>query len=473
MTAPEFPLQPFLATATDRTIREPARDIPVIAECDVAVLGGGTSGLCAAVAAARQGASVVLVEHYGFLGGMATSSLVNIWHSFYGMDRKTKIIGGVPDDLIAGLKGFDAVYNADAENETAHWVLDSEKCKFVCDDLVLASGVKLMLHTSLAGVLRDGRRIDAALVESKSGRGAIVANTYLDCTGDADLVRFAGVQTQVGNAVGGCQAPSLCFRLTDVDLSQTGFEKVQAELFKTPMNYNNGHYPPLLWASRWPGQENEWMAAGVRVLDVNSANADDLTRAEIEGRYQLRWFLEQARRLPGWQDVRLTGIGTQIGPRESHRIIADHELTREEVLYGHRFPDAIAQGTYPIDIHNPSGPGIVFEDLDGTRREVKGDRTTLVGRWDGLGPDEPKRDTLCYQVPLGGLVPRELDNVMAAGRNIGASHESAGAIRVMVNCMQAGQAAGVAAALAGKRGVRAAEADQVRTRLVEMGMPLL
>ncbi|MEN6401656.1 MAG: FAD-dependent oxidoreductase, partial [Armatimonadia bacterium] len=214
MTTPQFPLQPFLATPTGRTIREPAREIPVIAECDVAVLGGGTSGLCAAVAAARQGASVVLVEHYGFLGGMATSSLVNIWHSFYGMDRKTKIIGGVPDDLIGGLKRFDAVYNADAEGETMHWVLDSEKCKFVCDDLVLASGVKLMLHTSLAGVLRDGRRLQAALVESKSGRGAIVANTYIDCTGDADLVRFAGVQTQVGNAVGGCQAPSLCFRLT-------------------------------------------------------------------------------------------------------------------------------------------------------------------------------------------------------------------------------------------------------------------
>lgn len=473
MNKPQLPLQPFLPQTTGRTVTEPARDLPVVAECDVAVLGGGTSGICAAVAAARLGASVVLVEHYGFLGGMATSSLVNIWHSFYGMDRKTKIIGGVPDDLIAGLKGFDAVYNADAENETAHWVLDSEKCKFVCDDVVLASGVKLMLHTSLAGVLRDGRQIKAALVENKSGRGALVAKTYIDCTGDADLVRFAGVETQVGNAAGACQAPSLCFRLTGMDLAQTGFEKVQAELFKTPMDYNLGPYPPLLWASRWPGQDNEWMAAGVRVLDIDSSKADDLTRAEIEGRYQLRWFLAQAKGLPGWQDVRLIAMGTQIGPRESHRIIADHELTREEVLDGHRFPDAIAQGTYPIDIHNPSGPGIIFEDLDGTRREVKGDRTTLTGRWDGLGENNPKRDTLCYQVPLGCLIPRDLDNVMAAGRNIGASHESAGAIRVMVNCMQAGQAAGVAAALAGEREVRAVEAGEVRARLVEMGMPLL
>lgn len=470
----KFPLQNYLPEAPGRVVHEPARDVPVLAECDVAVLGGGTSGICAAAAAARNGASVVLVEHYGFLGGMATASLVNIWHSFYGMDHRTKVIGGLPDELIDGLRRFDGVYNADAENETLHWVIDSETCRFVCDDLVLGSGVKLLLHTSLTGVTRDGGRITAAFLENKTGRGAILASTFIDCTGDADLIRFAGVPTQVGNAAGGCQAPSLCYRIENIDTSRSDFGKVQAELFKTPMDYNNGQYPPLLWASRWPGQEQEYMAAGVRVLDINAADGLDMTRAEVEGRYQLRWFLDQARKLPGWEDMRLITIAPQIGTRESHRILADHELTREEVLQGVRFPDAIAQGTYPIDIHNPSGPGIVFERLDGTRHEVKGDRTTISDRWDGQPEGAPLRDTLCYQVPYRCLIPRVLENVLVAGRSIGASHESAGAIRVMVNCMQAGQAAGIAAALAGNGGeVRGIEVGELQTRLRELGMPLL
>lgn len=466
-----FPLQPYLPAPSAGFVHEPARDVPVIAECDVAVLGGGMTGVCAAAAAARQGKSVVLVEHYGFLGGMATSSMVLIWHSFYGMDRRTKIMGGLLDELIAGLKSFEGVYNADPAGETLHWVIDSEKCKFVCDDLALGSDVKLLLHTSLAGVIRDGRRITAALVENKSGRGAILAKTFIDCTGDADLIRFAGVETELGDAEGGCQAPSLCFRFEGVDPARVNFPWVQAELFKLTMDYNGGKYPPLLWGVHWPGNSTQFMAAGVRVLNVNAADAPDLTRAEIEGRYQLRWFLREARKLPGWENLRLVAMGTQIGTRESHRILADHQLTRDELLHGERFPDAIGQGTYPVDIHNPSGPGIIFCDLDGLRREIAGDTTQTVSRWDGQPDDASKRDTLCYQIPYRSLIPRDLDNVLVGGRCMGATHESAGAIRVMVNCMQTGQAAGVAAAqMTGD--VRAVDVRVLQSRLCDLGMPL-
>ena len=467
----QFPLQPYLPAPSSGFVHEPARDVPVIAECDVAVLGGGMTGVCAAAAAARQGKSVVLVEHYGFLGGMATSSMVLIWHSFYGMDRRTKIMGGLLDELIAGLRGFEGVYNADPDGETLHWVIDSEKCKFVCDDLVLGSGVKLLLHTSLAGVIRDGRRITAALVENKSGRGAILAKTFIDCTGDADLIRFAGVETELGNAEGGCQAPSLCFRFEGVDPVRVNFQQVQAELFKLTMDYNGGKYPPLLWGVRWPGNPTQFMAAGVRVLNINAADGLDLTRAEIEGRYQLRWFLREARRLRGWEGLRLVAMGTQIGTRESHRILADHQLTRDELLYGERFPDAIGQGTYPVDIHNPSGPGIIFCDLDGLRREIAGDTTQTVSRWDGQLEDAPRRDTLCYQIPYRSLIPRDLDNVLVGGRCLGATHESAGAIRVMVNCMQTGQAAGIAAART-RDNVRGVDVGDLQSRLRELGMPL-
>ena len=246
---------------------------------------------------------------------------------------------------------------------------------------------------------------------------------------------------------------------------------VQARLFELTMDYNGGKYPPLLWGVHWPGSTTEFMAAGVRVLDINAADGLDMTRAEIEGRYQLRWFLKEARKLPGWENLRLIAMGTQIGTRESHRIAAEHQLTREEVLSGHRFEDVIGQGTYPVDIHNPSGPGIIFENLDGIRREVKGDRTQLTSRWDGQPEDAPLRDTLCYQIPYRSLIPRGLDNVLVGGRCMGAPHEAAGAIRVMVNCMQTGQAVGIAAALPGDD-VRETEVGEMQGRLRETGMPL-
>ncbi|MBU0611441.1 MAG: FAD-dependent oxidoreductase [Armatimonadetes bacterium] len=464
-----FPVQGYLPEVTEATVREAAREVPVIADVEVCVLGGGTTGVCAAVAAARSGASVLLVEHYGFLGGMATSSMVLIWHSFYGMDHQTKVIGGLPDEIVARLRAMDGIYNA-KEDDTSHWVIDADKTRFVLDDFVLAEGVKLLLHSKVVGAIRDGRRIVAALVESKSGRGAIRARTFIEATGDGDLIRFAGGQTEVGDREGGCQAPSLCFRIRNVDQSQTGLDQVQARLYALTMDYNGGKYPPLLWGARWPGTD-DFMLAGTRVLDVNSADALSLTRAEVEGRYQLRWFLREARKLPGWEQAELVAMGVQIGLRESHRILAEHQLTREEVLAGVRFPDAIGQGTYPVDIHNPRGPGIVFEQLDGLRREIKGDRTMIQDRWDGAAPDAPTLGTLCYQIPYGSLIPLDFDNVLVGGRCCGATHGAAGAIRVMVNCMQTGQAAGLAAAMT-KDDVREVEVGELQGRLREWGMPL-
>ena len=467
----QFPLEDFLPAPTTAQVTEPARTIPVVAQCDVAVFGGGTAGICAAAAAARQGKSVVLIENCGFLGGMATAGLVNIWHTFYGMDRQTRIMGGLPVELVERLRPLGAVYNADKENETAHWVIDSEQCKFVCDDLVLGSGVKLLLQTRLAGAVRDGRRLTAALVENKSGRGAVKAGVYIDCTGDADLVRFCGIETQLGDGAGRCQAPTLCFRLQHLNIAQTSFNDVVRILRDRPMDYNNGSYPPALWATLWPGCEDEYLLAGTRVLNINTADARDLTRAEVEARYQLRWFLGQVAALPGWEQARLMAMAAQVGPRESHRIIADHQFSREEVLHGTPFADTIARGTYPIDIHTPDAPGITFEHLDGRWHRSLPDGSVETGRWDGQPEDAPKRETLCYNVPYRSLIPRDLDNVLAAGRCMGATHESAGAIRVMVNCMQTGQAAGMAAALA-REDVREVAIDRLQEGLTGLGMPL-
>ncbi|HET6429563.1 MAG TPA: FAD-dependent oxidoreductase [Phycisphaerae bacterium] len=469
-----FPLGGYLVSPpAGRTVREPARDVPVLAECDVAVLGGGPAGLCAAAAAARAGRSVVLVERHGMLGGMATAGGVTVLHSLYGTDGATKVIGGLAEEFIRRLQAAGAARNAAPDGETASWTICPETARFVCDDMAVGSGVKLLLHTRFAGVIRDGRRISAALVEGKSGRAAIVAGAFIDCTGDADLVRRAGGPTQLGDGHGRCQPPSLVFRVGGRKPEAAGLGQIQAELFRRTMDYNGGAYPAFLWGTPGLHDPAEHMMAGTRVVGINAADTLDMTRAEVEARYQLRWVLAAIRSVPGWQDSWLVAMAAQVGTRESHRIVAAHQLTRREVLEGAAWPDTIAQGTYPIDIHNPDGPGITFEYLDGTRREIRGDRTEETGRWDGRPAGAPLRETLCYSIPYRSLLPEGLENVLVAGRCAGANHDSAGAVRVMINCMQLGQAAGTAAAMMSPSG-RASDVDvpSLRGELIRAGMPL-
>lgn len=468
-----FPLGGYLPDSSEATIREPARDVPVVAECDVAVFGGGPAGVCAAVAAARAGKRVLLVERHGFLGGMATAADVNIWHSLYGMDGKTKVIGGLVEEAIRRLQGFGAARNHADDGETSVWTICPMSTRFVFDDMAIGSGVKLMLHARLAGVLRDGRRITAALVESKTGRGAVRAATFIDATGDGDLVRFSGEDMQLGNHHGRCQPPGMTLRVAGRKKDWTAFGEIQRDLFHRSMDYNDQPYPTFLWGSRGIWSDDEAMLAGVRVLGVNAADTDDLTRSEIEGRYQLRWLLRQLTRFDGWENVHLAALPAQIGIRESHRILAEHQLTRENVLEGERFDDTIAQGTYEIDIHDPDGPGITFEHIDGRSRTITGESEVQWGRWDGQPNDAPLRDTLCYFVPYRSLIPRGLDNGLAAGRCAGANHDSAGAIRVMVNCMQLGQAAGMAAAMATDGDVCRVDSGDLRDALTASGVPLL
>lgn len=471
---PVFPLEPFLPRVTaDLTVDEPARRVPVIAEADIVVVGGGPAGACAAAAAARAGASVVVLERQACLGGQATAASVTIWHSIYGTDHATKVIGGLPEELIRKLQSWHAIRNHREDGETGPWVIDTEQAKLAFDDLAIGSGVKLLFDVQFAGSLVEEGRVKAVLIEGKSGRQAILGNVFIDATGDADLVRRAGAPTQLGDGQGRCQAPTLCFRIAGRKPQAAPLGQAQALLFRDPMPYNGEHYACFLWGSQGLNDPSEMMLAGTRVVNVNAADTLSLSRAELEARYQLRFVLDKLRELPGWEDIYLVDIASMLGTRESHRILAEHLLSREEVLSGHRFDDAITQGTYPIDIHTPDGPGIVFQELDGTWRSIAGDGSRESGRWDDAEPGAPLRDTLCYQVPYRCLLPQGLTNVLAAGRCVGATHESAGAIRVMVNCMQLGQAAGTAAVLATDGDVRGVDPGQLRKRLVAAGVPLL
>lgn len=456
-----------------RTVTQPARQIQLFERFDVAVLGGGPAGVCAAAAAARMGRKVIIVERHGFFGGMATAAIVNIWHTMLGMDKQTPVIGGMVSEIINTLQEQGAAYNQAKDGQSGQWVIDPHVSKLVFDNLLLQAGVKLLMHTWVSDVLREGDRITAVLVETKSGCLGIEADQFIDCTGDADIIRRAGVATQLGNHQHQCQPPSLCFRVDNVDKDATPLHEAQAVLFSEPMDYNGEYYPCFLWGSVMPGAEDERMLSGVRVLNINAADGLDFSRSEIEGRQQLQWVMKKLRALKGWGHARLVEIPAQIGIRESHRILAEHQVSREEILTGHRFEDTVIQGTYPIDIHKPDGPGITFERLTGLRDVVDGKRQTTSSRWDDQPMDAPLRESLCWCVPYRSQIPKGLTNVLAAGRCIGAEHNSAGAIRVMVNAMQLGQSAGTAAAMAKTGDTRTVEGAALREQLIGQGVPLL
>lgn len=454
-------------------ITEPARQVPVIAEVDVAVLGGGPTGVCAAVAAARAGASALLVERYGFFGGVATAGLVAQWHTLYSPDKQVKVIGGLPEEAIDRLEKLGAArYTANDRRD--NMVIDTETAKLVYDNMVRESGVKPLLHTrGCAAIAQDGH-ISEIVVENKSGRGAISASVFVDATGDGDLATWVGAPWEKGGAQGEMQSPGLAFRVAGVDFERFNAAARAGEirtLLDVPMDYNGQVYPCFLWYVQDIFQPDKLMIAGVRVTDVDCTDAWDLTRAEMESRQQLRWLLKTLReKAPGCERLYLAQTATQLGIRETRRVLGDYLLTEDDMLSGRQFPDVIGQGTYPIDIHDAHGTGIVFKYIDGKMREVVG-RNVTVGYWT---PDGQPRSTPCYQMPYRSLLPRGCDNLLVAGRCFSTTHAGLGGTRVMVNCMQLGQAAGVGAALAAREGCspRDVPIGRIQDVLVSAGVPL-
>jgi 2-polyprenyl-6-methoxyphenol hydroxylase-like FAD-dependent oxidoreductase len=422
--------------------REPARDVPVIRDVDVLVVGGGPAGVPAAVAAAREGARTLLVESGGALGGTWTLAMQT--HATYFNDGRRVIAGGIAAEIVSRLHALAAAEDP-AEKLRAKpggfWVcFDHEAMKGVLDDMVIESGAEMLLHTTCTGVMLDGDAVAGVVTESKSGRQAVRARVTVDCTGDADVVHFAGAPTLKGREHDGrCQPVTVTFLLADVDFDRAvafcvedrdRWRALEAEARRRgeltiPSEMRVG--APTLW----PGvtYHNQ-----TRILHVDSTSAEDLTRAEIEGRRQVREAVAFYRRhVPGFERCRLMATGSRVGLRESRRIQGEYTLTADDVLSARRFPDAVARHAYYIDVHNPDGFG-------------------LEGR---SGPDLRPPDGRFYEVPYGCLLPRGREQILAAGRCISADREALGSARTTVCCAQLGQAAGLAAALAARSGVTA------------------
>ena len=446
------------------TIREEPRQTPVVADCDLCVIGGSATGVFAALAAARLGARVALVEDLGYFGGVATASLVNIWHSVFDTTGQRQIIAGLTTEVMDRLKKRNAV-RIHERSESSHFTFNPAELALELDEMTGEAEIRPFLHTRFVAPIVEKGRVVAAVIEDKTGRRAIRAKYFVDASGDGDLVARCGLPIRRDTEI---QPPTTCGILVGLDKvaqQNKGFSLGQAVFDpKYPNALKNG----FLWSASVPGVPGARMVAGTRVHGADCSDADQLTRAEIEGRRQLRTLCDIVREnFDGGDQIGLAALPARIGIRESRHAQCLHTLTEQEVLSGHRFPDAIANGTYRVDVHFPDRPGLVFRYLDGREVTVVPGQPTKSGRWREPTAENPT----FYQVPYRSLVPRGSLNVLVAGRLVDADRGAFGGVRVMVNCNQMGQAAGTAAWLALRDGIGVAEVspEKLRATLREQG----
>ena len=449
-----------------KKITEPASEINVRKETDVLVIGGGPSGIMAALAAAEDGLNVMLIESRSFVGGNMTIGLPIL--GFLGQ-KGNQIIKGLPPKLIDRLKAVQA--SSEHRPCPLHMSLtlvEPEAVKTVALEMLVESKVDVMFYAFCAGVVIEKDELNGVIIESKAGREAILAKTIVDCSGDADVAYRAGVPCEYGNEHGGVQPPTLMFCLGGVDT-----EKLRTSVATEPRTYLTDFIP-----AEYFGQNNQFVLVGMRNLvkkaqedgltlttertilitglrkgevwvnmtRVNGVNGTDpgsLTYGEIEGRKQIhdiqKYLIDY---VPGFENAYFLKTAPFLGIRETRRIDGHYTMTREDVLGCRHFDDAIAVASYPLDIHHPQGGGCTLE-------------------WCGD----------CYDIPYRSLIPQKVKNLIVAGRCISATHEAMSAIRVMAPCMAMGEAAGRAAKMAVRQGIQPADINvkQLQRELLAKG----
>lgn len=410
----------------------PSEKIPVIDEADICVIGGSCTGVFAAVRAARLGAKVVIIEKQNCFGGVAVNGLVNMWHSIYDTDYDQQIIGGLTLEIMERLSKRNAV--GPFMNSKERGVpLNSEELAIELDELALEANIKIHFHTFFSSCITENGYVSAIIVQNKTGRGAIKAKVFIDASGDADLCKSAGLETYIPAHI---QPPTTCAKFSNWNFDG-------ADPYKLIMEHAEEYklHEGILWGTFVPPHTDMYMLNGTRVTGKNPAEATDLTYCEIEGRRQVRAITDIFRKYIKGRGPQLNALPSYIGIRETRHIKGLYQVTSEDLLEGKRFPDAIANGTYPVDIHHQDKPGITLKNLNGVQYYCRPGKPNIESRW----RPESKSDPKFYQVPLRSLIPAKSKNVITAGRMLDTDKEAFGAIRVMVNLNQTGEAAGVAA----------------------------
>jgi hypothetical protein len=439
---------------TTAFIREPARDIPVRGEYDVVVLGGGPAGIAAAAAAGARGRRTLLIERYGFLGGMGTAAGVT---NFCGLHANVhgeirQVVHGVADAILARIERLGGL-NAPHEifGRTFAQAYDTAAFKCAADDLLTGRGVTLMLHALACAVVKADDVIAALVLETRSGRVAVRSRIFIDCSGDGDLAMLAGAPYEVGDGCGNMLYPTMMFRLSGVDATRAGAAWAAIpRLMEDAERRGREKFPrkgAIVRPMRHPG---EWRVNVTQVRNpsgraVNGVDADELTAGEIEGRRQALAFFEFLKReAPGFDKSYIVDIPPQLGIRETRRITGHYALSAEDVISCASFADTIGVNGWPIEAH------------------VAGD---VAWRWPG------KNSRGFNDLPYRMLLPRGVANLLVAGRCASMTHEGQSAARVSGGCFVMGEAAGTAAHLATAAGVTPAEVDvaELQRALEEAG----
>lgn len=416
---------------------EQARDIPVTLTVDVVVVGGGPTGVAAATAAARAGEKTLLIEKYGFCGGMATAGMSGAICGLFtsGKGPHEQLVHGFAGEFYQHLKHRNAVSDPFPFGETKLVVHEPHTWKEIADDLLEDSGADILFHSVVTDVVMEGERLHGVIVENKNGRQCILAHRFVDATGDGDLCARAGVPYTLGRN-GMVQYPTMVFRMANVDISRgVGHPVPQLEAWVEQAQAQGYHLPRkhiYLLPSPRPG---EVMCNVTSVLrddgrPIDATKAEDLTFAELKGRKLVREYERFLQRyVPGFEQARLNDVAAQIGIRQSRTIHGQRCLTNEDVFQARKSRRSVASSAWCIEAHGPEGIFMFYLDND------------------------------YYDIPYDTLLPENIPNLITAGRTLCAEHEALASARVTAQCFLTGYAAGTAAFLSHRDGCAFDEID--------------
>lgn len=410
--------------------------IPVSYEADVVVVGGGPAGVGAALAAARQGQKVIVVEQTNALGGIATSGLHGHICSYVSSGGEYQVVGGICEEFAKKTeeRGY-GIYGG------GRFDFEVEGFKWVLEDMFKEAGIRIFYYTQFSDVVVEDGKITAVIIQSKSGREAIATKMVIDSTGDADVAYRAGAPFEKGRESDGATQPmTLMFQIGGVDNERVN--KFRWKEYPKKYNDTNTYKMHGVWKEAQDNGDMEPFQTGImgwwytptrpdqlginftHIHSKDCTNMEDLTYATIEGRRQAFHCIDVYRKyIPGMENCWMSHCAALIGTRESRRIIGEYVITEQDLMEMKSFDDSIGYGSFFIDVHNCTGPGMDAET------------------W------HPPKD-FRYQIPFQSLIPQKIDNLLVAGRCISSTHRALGSLRVMPQCVLEGEAAGLAANLA-------------------------
>jgi hypothetical protein len=431
--------------------------IPLLADVDVLVVGAGSAGCCAAIAARSDANTrVMLIERYGFPGGTSTQMLDTFYGFYTPGDTPRKVVGGIPDRVVDALAKTDDMHlRPNTYGAGTGVTYNPERLKFVWDELLNAAGVRVVLHATLVDVeSSQNSRITGVVISTKRGFFRVTARRFIDASGDADLCHWAGVPYEKAGEKEPAQTLTTTFRMSNVDGSrykEAGGKKMLEQKMAEAVDKGMHALPRKKGSVHGMVQKNCIATVAVRVANVDATNFEQLTAAEIEGRRQA-FVYEQFLRdcVPGYERAKIIGLSTQIGVRETRRVYGEYRLTLEDCMSVARFKDCVLLCGAPIEDHR--------EGKDGE------DETAWAYVPGGQA----------YDVPYRTLVPKNRDELWVAGRCFSATHDAHASCRSMGQTMAMGHAAGLAAiqSLKADCGARDISIQALQDRLVRSGAVL-